>query len=145
MNVDTDTQWAYWEGIKDFYKVWLCQPETAVVFVAVDRFVPDRDNHFGDFLSDHSVTFDIKYSFQLPRALFFTLSVTGENVAFRSECLSHPIMLQHPLLCRSLFFVLAHAQDKEGYLQGQIGNPDGEEKPNKKFYDPRVWIRKVCI
>lgn len=34
-------------------------------------------------------------------------------------------------------------QAKEGYLQGQIGNPDGEEKPNKKFYDPRVWIRKV--
>jgi len=28
------------------------------------------------------------------------------------------------------------------YLQGQIGNPDGDEKPNKKFYDPRVWIRK---
>lgn len=29
----------------------------------------------------------------------------------------------------------------EGYLQGQIGNPDGEDKPNKKFYDPRVWLR----
>mmetsp|Transcript_18216 Transcript_18216/g.26804 ORF Transcript_18216/g.26804 Transcript_18216/m.26804 type:complete len:128 (-) Transcript_18216:442-825(-) len=29
------------------------------------------------------------------------------------------------------------------YLQGQIGNPDGDEKPNKKFYDPRVWIRKA--
>ncbi|MDB4582281.1 class II fructose-bisphosphate aldolase [Draconibacterium sp.] len=28
------------------------------------------------------------------------------------------------------------------YLQGQIGNPDGEDKPNKKFYDPRVWVRK---
>lgn len=53
MNVDTDTQWAYWEGIKNFY------------------------------------------------------------------------------------------QAKEGYLQGQIGNPDGEDKPNKKFYDPRVWIRKA--
>ena len=23
----------------------------------------------------------------------------------------------------------------------QVGNPDGPEKPNKKFYDPRVWIR----
>lgn len=34
-------------------------------------------------------------------------------------------------------------QANEGYLQGQIGNPDGEEKPNKKFYDPRVWLRKV--
>lgn len=33
-------------------------------------------------------------------------------------------------------------QDKEGYLQGQIGNPEGEDKPNKKFYDPRVWLRK---
>lgn len=29
----------------------------------------------------------------------------------------------------------------EGYLQGQIGNPDGVDKPNKKFYDPRVWQR----
>ncbi len=52
MNIDTDTQWAYWEGIKNYY------------------------------------------------------------------------------------------QKNEGYLQGQIGNPDGEDKPNKKFYDPRSWLRK---
>ena len=51
MNVDTDTQWAYWDGLRGFYK------------------------------------------------------------------------------------------KNEGYLQGQIGNPDGADKPNKKFYDPRVWIR----
>lgn len=29
------------------------------------------------------------------------------------------------------------------YLQGQIGNPEGDEKPNKKFYDPRAWVRKA--
>jgi fructose-bisphosphate aldolase class II len=29
-----------------------------------------------------------------------------------------------------------------GYLQGQIGNPEGDDKPNKKYYDPRVWVRK---
>lgn len=51
MNIDTDTQWAYWEGIKYYYK------------------------------------------------------------------------------------------KNEGYLQGQIGNPEGEDKPNKKYYDPRVWLR----
>jgi fructose-bisphosphate aldolase class II len=28
------------------------------------------------------------------------------------------------------------------YLQGQIGNPEGDDKPNKKYYDPRVWLRK---
>ncbi|MDT3401706.1 class II fructose-bisphosphate aldolase [Mucilaginibacter terrae] len=52
MNIDTDMQWAFWEGIKDFY------------------------------------------------------------------------------------------QSKEGYLQSQIGNPEGEDSPNKKYYDPRVWLRK---
>jgi len=26
-------------------------------------------------------------------------------------------------------------------LQGQIGNPDGDDLPNKKFYDPRKWLR----
>lgn len=52
MNIDTDTQWAYWDGVKNFYK------------------------------------------------------------------------------------------SKEAYLQSQIGNPDGEDKPNKKFYDPRVWLRE---
>jgi fructose-bisphosphate aldolase, class II len=53
MNIDTDTQWAYWEGIKNFY------------------------------------------------------------------------------------------QSKEGYLQSQIGNPEGTDSPNKKYYDPRVWVRKA--
>ena len=28
------------------------------------------------------------------------------------------------------------------YLQGQIGNPEGPDKPNKKKYDPRVWLRE---
>src|SRR6195952_2596745 len=30
----------------------------------------------------------------------------------------------------------------EAYLQGQLGNPEGPAKPNKKYYDPRVWLRK---
>merc|ERR1739845_211254 len=52
MNVDTDTQWAYWEGLKNFYVA------------------------------------------------------------------------------------------KSGYLQGQIGNPEGADKPNKSYYDPRKWVRE---
>jgi fructose-bisphosphate aldolase class II len=32
--------------------------------------------------------------------------------------------------------------ENRAYLQGQIGNPEGEDKPNKKYYDPRVWLRK---
>jgi fructose-bisphosphate aldolase class II len=37
--------------------------------------------------------------------------------------------------------VMDYYKNNEGYLQGQIGNPDGEDKPNKKYYDPRVWQR----
>merc|ERR1711981_569545 len=51
MNIDTDTQWAYWDGLKNFYK------------------------------------------------------------------------------------------KNEGFLQTQVGNPEKPDGPNKKYYDPRVWIR----
>jgi fructose-bisphosphate aldolase class II len=37
----------------------------------------------------------------------------------------------------------AFEKEKRPYLQAQIGNPDGVDKPNKKFYDPRVWVRKA--
>ena len=38
--------------------------------------------------------------------------------------------------------ILNFYEKNEGYLQGQIGNPEGDDKPNKKFYDPRVWLRE---
>jgi fructose-bisphosphate aldolase class II len=30
---------------------------------------------------------------------------------------------------------------KHDFLQSQIGNPEGPDKPNKKHYDPRAWLR----
>lgn len=33
-------------------------------------------------------------------------------------------------------------KEKAEYLKTQIGNPEGADKPNKKHYDPRVWVRK---
>ncbi|MCO6359805.1 fructose-bisphosphate aldolase [Roseivirga pacifica] len=39
--------------------------------------------------------------------------------------------------------VHGYYNDKKDYLQGQIGNPEGEDSPNKKYYDPRVWLRKA--
>jgi len=37
--------------------------------------------------------------------------------------------------------VKAYSEKNNAYLQGQIGNPDGDDKPNKKYYDPRKWLR----
>ena len=38
--------------------------------------------------------------------------------------------------------VLDYYKANEAYLQGQLGNPEGIDAPNKKYYDPRVWLRK---
>ena len=38
--------------------------------------------------------------------------------------------------------VMDYYKDKKDYLQGQLGNPEGPDSPNKKYYDPRVWLRK---
>ncbi|WP_299525258.1 class II fructose-bisphosphate aldolase [uncultured Lutibacter sp.] len=35
-----------------------------------------------------------------------------------------------------------YMNDKIDYLRTQIGNPDGADQPNKKYYDPRGWLRK---
>lgn len=43
-------------------------------------------------------------------------------------------------------YILTGSQDyiqkKKDYLQTQVGNPEGADKPNKKYYDPRVWVRE---
>ena len=31
---------------------------------------------------------------------------------------------------------------KQDYLKTPVGNPEGEDKPNKKYFDPRVWVRE---
>lgn len=38
--------------------------------------------------------------------------------------------------------VLQYYKKNEPFLQGQLGNPEGADRPNKKFYDPRAWLRK---
>lgn len=38
--------------------------------------------------------------------------------------------------------VRAYEAKYHDYLQGQLGNPEGEDKPNKKYYDPRKWLRE---
>ena len=35
-----------------------------------------------------------------------------------------------------------HVEKHNDYLQQQVGNPEGDDKPNKKYYDPRAWLRR---
>lgn len=38
--------------------------------------------------------------------------------------------------------IMNYYKKNEAYLQSQIGNPEGEDKPNKKYYDPRKFLRE---
>lgn len=37
--------------------------------------------------------------------------------------------------------VMGYYKEHKDYLQGQLGNPEGADQPNKKYYDPRAWLR----
>ena len=39
--------------------------------------------------------------------------------------------------------ILNFYKANEAYLQGQLGNPEGPDAPNKKILRPRVWLRKM--
>jgi fructose-bisphosphate aldolase class II len=41
--------------------------------------------------------------------------------------------------------VLNYYKKNEAYLQGQLGNPEGDDVPNKKYYDPRKWLREAEV
>ena len=36
--------------------------------------------------------------------------------------------------------VMINYKKHEAYMQGQLGNPEGADKPNKKYYDPCAWL-----
>jgi fructose-bisphosphate aldolase class II len=39
--------------------------------------------------------------------------------------------------------IMDYYKEKQDYLQAQIGNPNDPDGPNKKYYDPRVWMREL--
>ncbi|RPB21048.1 hypothetical protein L211DRAFT_841037 [Terfezia boudieri ATCC MYA-4762] len=46
--------------------------------------------------------------------------------------------LQYAYLCGIRDYMLKN----KDYVMSQVGNPEGEDKPNKKYFDPRVWVRE---
>lgn len=70
---------------------------------------------------------------------------SGSTVEEIREAISYGVIkmnidtdMQYAFTCG----VRDYMKEKEAYLQSQIGNPEGGDVPNKKHYDPRVWLRK---
>ena len=70
---------------------------------------------------------------------------SGSTAAEIDEAISHGVIkmnIDTDLQWAMWDGVNQYAKTNEGYLQTQLGNPDGPDQPNKKYYDPRVWLRK---
>ncbi|KAJ8107572.1 hypothetical protein OPT61_g8772 [Boeremia exigua] len=70
---------------------------------------------------------------------------SGSSVEDFREAISYGVVkvnLDTDMQYAYLTGIRDYVQNKSGYLQSQVGNPDGDDKPNKKYYDPRVWVRE---
>jgi fructose-bisphosphate aldolase, class II len=82
----------------------------------------------------------------LAKPLYFVFhGGSGSNSSDIEEAISYGVIkmnIDTDMQWASWKGVLKYSKDKEAYLQNQIGNPEGEDLPNKQYYDPRVWLRQ---
>lgn len=67
-----------------------------------------------------------------------TLEEIREAISYGVVKMNIDTDLQYAFTCG----VRDYMKQYHDYLQSQIGNPEGEDKPNKKYYDPRKWLRE---
>ena len=70
---------------------------------------------------------------------------SGSSVDDFREAISYGVVkvnLDTDLQWAYLTGIRDYVLNKKDYIQTQVGNPEGEDKPNKKYYDPRVWVRE---
>ncbi|KAF2200703.1 hypothetical protein GQ43DRAFT_441303 [Delitschia confertaspora ATCC 74209] len=70
---------------------------------------------------------------------------SGSSVEDFREAISYGVVkvnLDTDLQWAYLTGIRDYVLNKKDYIMTQVGNPDGEDKPNKKYYDPRVWVRE---
>ncbi|KAL8871354.1 MAG: hypothetical protein Q9174_002794 [Haloplaca sp. 1 TL-2023] len=70
---------------------------------------------------------------------------SGSTKGEYKEAISHGVVkvnLDTDLQYAYLTGIRDYVLNKKDYIMAQVGNPDGEDKPNKKYFDPRVWVRE---
>ena len=87
-----------------------------------------------------------KYGVELNHIDFVFHGGSGSTVEEIREGISYGVIkmnIDTDLQYAFMTGVRDYMGEKTDYLKGQIGNPDGDDVPNKKFYDPRVWLREA--
>ena len=86
-----------------------------------------------------------KYGVEYNNIDFVFHGGSGSTVAEITEAIGYGVIkmnIDTDMQYAFMSGVRDYVQSKSDYLQQQIGNPEGDDVPNKKFYDPRVWLRE---
>ncbi|KAI4093149.1 MAG: hypothetical protein L6R37_007435 [Teloschistes peruensis] len=70
---------------------------------------------------------------------------SGSTKSEYKEAISHGVVkvnLDTDLQYAYLTGIRDYVLKKKDFIMSQVGNPDGADKPNKKYFDPRVWVRE---
>ncbi|KAJ5584433.1 uncharacterized protein N7459_004233 [Penicillium hispanicum] len=99
-----------------------------------------------ELLSKHQAYVKEKTGSSKDKPVFFVFhGGSGSSKAEYKEAISYGVVkvnVDTDMQYAYLSGVRDYIQNKKDYLQAPIGNPDGQDKPNKKFFDPRVWVRE---
>ena len=87
-----------------------------------------------------------KFSTSVENPLYFVFhGGSGSSAAHIKEAISYGVIkmnIDTDTQWATWKGVHEYYVSNQDYLQSQLGNPEGEDSPNKKYYDPRVWLRK---
>jgi len=99
-----------------------------------------------ELLKKHQLYVKEKINSKSDKPIFFVFhGGSGSTKAEFKEAISYGVVkvnvdtdMQYAYLSGVRDYVLK----KKDYLMSAVGNPDGDDKPNKKHFDPRVWVRE---
>ncbi|KAH6970800.1 fructose-bisphosphate aldolase [Ilyonectria sp. MPI-CAGE-AT-0026] len=99
-----------------------------------------------ELLGKHQAHVKAAIGSALDKPVFFVFhGGSGSSKEEYSEAISHGVVkvnMDTDMQFAYCAGIRDYMVNKKDYVTTLVGNPDGEDKPNKKFFDPRVWVRE---
>lgn len=149
-DVDNNSLYTQPEDIYDIYKT--LEPISPYFSIAAGFgnvhgvYKPGNVKLHPELLGKHQAYVKEKIGAKEEKPVFLVFhGGSGSSVQEFKDAISYGVVkvnLDTDLQWAYLTGIRDYVLNKKDYLANQVGNPDGADKPNKKYYDPRVWVRE---
>jgi fructose-bisphosphate aldolase, class II len=151
-NEDVDNNSLYTQP-EDIYNIWSTLSKVSPYFSIAAGFgnvhgvyKPGNVKLHPELLGKHQAYVKEKAGTKEDKPVYLVFhGGSGSSKQEYTDAISHGVVkvnLDTDLQFAYLAGIRDYVLKKKDYLMTAVGNPDGEDKPNKKFFDPRVWVRE---